>query len=376
MQKCPDLRPQTLKSILLTLTGKSGKDKAVEARRVIGSVWIAGEFCSGVEEEEEILSCFERSIGDLRSFETEEPVTDGDDAATGNAKTSTRVRVLTDGTYATETAISQSNTSSSSSSTDPVVRALLKAGFFEVGAVVALTLAKLLTRSSSPANQLNKLKARAMLLITSVIKFGLSKFPEKPMDRDSYDRIMFVLRSLNKPFGEQELSAMFAACRRSFEENVVRLDALCAVESDVKAADIDAPIKYSLLSSLLVHKQEQAVSDLEEAINGSSGQTVKSQNQLSKVVQLSGFSDPVYAETYVTLNHNDIFLDILLVNQVGGADGRVHRLGGQRRSKGGRGAPVPPVRPHVLCHLEGRHQGVCYRERIHPGLHKLCNGRP
>ena len=36
---------------------------------------------------------------------------------------------------------------------------------------------------------------------------------------------------------------------------------------------------------------------------------------LSKVTQLTGFSDPVYAEAYVNVNQYDIVLDVLIVNQ-------------------------------------------------------------
>lgn len=34
-----------------------------------------------------------------------------------------------------------------------------------------------------------------------------------------------------------------------------------------------------------------------------------------KVTQLTGFSDPVYAEAYVHVNQYDIVLDVLVVNQ-------------------------------------------------------------
>jgi coatomer subunit beta len=37
--------------------------------------------------------------------------------------------------------------------------------------------------------------------------------------------------------------------------------------------------------------------------------------KLSKVTQLTGFSDPVYAEAYVNVNQYDIVLDVLVVNQ-------------------------------------------------------------
>ena len=40
-----------------------------------------------------------------------------------------------------------------------------------------------------------------------------------------------------------------------------------------------------------------------------------SNTKLNKVTQLTGFSDPIYAEAYVNVNQFDIVLDILVVNQ-------------------------------------------------------------
>jgi coatomer subunit beta len=45
-----------------------------------------------------------------------------------------------------------------------------------------------------------------------------------------------------------------------------------------------------------------------------SGATTAS-TSLNKVVQLTGFGDPVYAEAYVNVNQYDITLDVLIVNQ-------------------------------------------------------------
>ena len=38
-------------------------------------------------------------------------------------------------------------------------------------------------------------------------------------------------------------------------------------------------------------------------------------SKLGKIIQLTGFSDPVYAEAYVNVNQYDIVLDVLVVNQ-------------------------------------------------------------
>ncbi len=54
--------------------------------------------------------------------------------------------------------------------------------------------------------------------------------------------------------------------------------------------------------------------DLEKATGGDA--TVEDlSSKLSRVVQLTGFSDPVYAEAYVQVHQFDIILDVLLVNQ-------------------------------------------------------------
>lgn len=61
---------------------------------------------------------------------------------------------------------------------------------------------------------------------------------------------------------------------------------------------------------------------LNQAVGGpSSGNNAAelpfSASKLNKVTQLTGFSDPVYAEAYVHVNQYDIVLDVLIVNQTG-----------------------------------------------------------
>lgn len=50
---------------------------------------------------------------------------------------------------------------------------------------------------------------------------------------------------------------------------------------------------------------------------GSGGESTPGSSKLNKVTQLTGFSDPVYAEAYVHVNQYDIVLDVLIVNQTG-----------------------------------------------------------
>ncbi|KAH9265935.1 coatomer subunit beta [Batrachochytrium salamandrivorans] len=48
---------------------------------------------------------------------------------------------------------------------------------------------------------------------------------------------------------------------------------------------------------------------------GSADRSDEYVSKLDRIIQLTGFSDPIYAEAYVTVHQYDILLDILIVNQ-------------------------------------------------------------
>merc|ERR1719183_839176 len=48
---------------------------------------------------------------------------------------------------------------------------------------------------------------------------------------------------------------------------------------------------------------------------GAVDKSAEGASKLDKVFQLSGFSDPVYAEAYIHVNQYDILLDVIIVNQ-------------------------------------------------------------
>ncbi len=55
--------------------------------------------------------------------------------------------------------------------------------------------------------------------------------------------------------------------------------------------------------------------DLSAAVSSDVTEVDNVSSKLSRIVQLTGFSDPVYAEAFVKINRFDIILDVLLVNQ-------------------------------------------------------------
>merc|ERR1711983_104053 len=89
-------------------------------------------------------------------------------------------------------------------------------------------------------------------------------------------------------------------------------------EKKVAAIQPDCPIAFSQLSKLdsLVGAGDVLDISLKQALGtGKISKADFASSKLNKVTQLTGFSDPVYAEAYVNVNQYDIVLDVLIVNQ-------------------------------------------------------------
>lgn len=189
--------------------------------------------------------------------------------------------------------------------------------------------------------------ASIMLTLSAILHVGRSGFPTKPITNDDADRIFICLRTLSER--STEIVDIFKLlCRDALAK---MLDAHHAEEQQSqkdkqsKAAKIQAddPILFSQLSNgkenflgenvfesslnqaLAGTKSENQFRDslfhfqfkrFPHFIAGTSLVDVASPNsKLNKVTQLTGFSDPVYAEAYVHVNQYDIVLDVLVVNQ-------------------------------------------------------------
>ncbi len=125
---------------------------------------------------------------------------------------SNKPRVLADGTYATETAFSTSTSSSSGTlkagaQNKPPLRSLILAGDFYTGASLAVALTKLVLRfcaSSKDARACNELQVEAMLIMSSILHVGQSKFVTMPIDPDSADRIWNCIRTIGEAMSNGE----------------------------------------------------------------------------------------------------------------------------------------------------------------------------
>lgn len=243
-------------------------------------------------------------------------------------------RINADGTYATENALTFASPRAVSDDSLNLRKLLLK-GNYAVAVAIGAALAKLsVSTESSPSTAKNLRRAQSMLVITCLLRLGLSSFVPFKIDKDSYDRLVLFLRILSKPTERLEEALAFE-CRYALENYLGTYDPTKSnriLYADSKACNIDdslsfrfaKPIKFpspvstsaSASASASAPALHEWSRDTEQAIGAADPTEEKLYCSLSKVVQLSGFSDKIYAETYVTFSHSDVLLDILLVNQM------------------------------------------------------------
>lgn len=298
-----------------------------------GALWIVGEYCLEVQDIEDawkhiraglgeipILASEQRLLSEAQSEDTEEKAPE--------TKNTPVKRVLADGTYATESAFASSVSAQSKldavkAAAKPQLRALLLGGDFYLGTALASTLTKLVLRFSDVSHdhrRLNSLRAEAMLIMTSIIRVGQSQFASSPIDEDSYDRIMSCLHVLEK-FSQdpvmkqvflQDTKAVFGKMVQAEEKRQAEKKAKDNKNTRVQADDLITFRQFSKAK----HGDETDEYELDlTRATGSGDSKDDLMSKLSRVVQLTGFSDPVYAEAYVNVHQFDIMLDVLIVNQ-------------------------------------------------------------
>lgn len=186
--------------------------------------------------------------------------------------------------------------------------------------------------------------------MTSILRYGVSTLPAKKITADDTDRILLCIRvlvedneRLNKAFVEDCGKALAYMLHEQAE-----FEAIHKKKKKDVIVQPDEPILFNQLVSKndIVNGEDVFETSLSQAVGfnpkKSDGGDVScfayitcaliyvliqeisyscllqfSSSKLSKVTQLTGFSDPVYAEAYINVNQFDIVLDVLLVNQTG-----------------------------------------------------------
>ncbi|KAH9897960.1 coatomer protein [Cubamyces lactineus] len=326
VEKFPQLRRTICEKLVQTLPEiKSGKVYR-------GVLWILGEYAEDVQEIQEVFRQLRKVLGEIPILASEQRLLeeataeDGEDKADQVKTESSKPKVLADGTYATETAftsVSAARLEAVKAASKPPLRALILGGDFYTGSVLASALTKLVlryTELSKEQRKCNALKAEAMLIMASVIRVGQSKFVTVPIDEDSSERIMNCIQTLSELETQPAVHEIFLKNTKAAYSKMVAAQEKKAAEKQesekAKAAivQVDDLLTFRQFSK----KAADDVIDDSEDVNRATGAgevTEDFLSNLSRISQLTGFSDPIYAEAYVKVHGFDILLDVLLVNQ-------------------------------------------------------------
>ncbi|WVW86977.1 hypothetical protein I302_109033 [Kwoniella bestiolae CBS 10118] len=326
VERFPDLRPAITEKLVSTF----GDIKSGKVFR--GAMWIVGEYATGPSDIKIAIQEIRKVLGEIPILASEQRLLDEAEAADENTtekeeapKAVTTTRVLADGTYATETVYTSTAQAARleqvRAATKPPLRALILGGDFFTASVLAATLTKLVLRFSegqSDSQSINTLRAEAILIMTSIIRVGQSKFVAVPIDEDSQERIMNCIETLAELQSSKILQDVFLHDTKAAYAKMVATEEKKALEKKERESKTTTVQADDLITFRQLSKKSTLgdVDDFDDLVAATGAAEVQDDfvSKLSRISQLTGFSDPVYAETVVTLSQYDIILDVLLVN--------------------------------------------------------------
>eukprot|EP01106_Pelomyxa_sp_JSP_P017162 TRINITY_DN67_c0_g1_i4.p1 TRINITY_DN67_c0_g1~~TRINITY_DN67_c0_g1_i4.p1 ORF type:complete len:684 (-),score=216.38 TRINITY_DN67_c0_g1_i4:210-2261(-) len=325
--------PALRKSILSKLLESLPQVRASKVYRT--ALWIVGEYSVDLDDITIAFATIKEALACILPAEGEKAPEKGAAAAlpapppppqpTSPPRQQVGVRVLADGTYASQAAVPEAPQAAATQAVVPTeghstLRTLLSDGDYFLASVVANTLTKLVIKAnglSIPQATKNKFSAEVMLHMVTLLQLGNSVIVPRPIDNDNAERIHLYLRMLSEPsslvqaFMNQEGRKVFAQLLA--EAKKIKTDAQSAkVEVAVQADDL---IRVPQLVSKTATQPSDGQEEIQDLDKVGGLQAIDDSTRLSRVVPLTGYSDPLYAEAVVIVHQYDIVLDMLVINQ-------------------------------------------------------------
>ncbi|KAL6769382.1 COPB1 [Auxenochlorella protothecoides x Auxenochlorella symbiontica] len=352
----PELRPAALDRAIEGFP-------AVRAPRVAGAVlWILAEYCTSREDIHRVIQLVKECVGRLPLVPGEgEEAADGGgeegrDAPASPAAASvagpiarSRPAVLADGSYATQTALPGSPHGGAlaggyaAAPGVPHLRAALLAGDGFLAGILAASLTKLVLRLRTtralPAPALNALTAELMLLVASALRAceaaaaadgGAGEGPDADALERAADCLRVMAGAADPAVAAREAEVWLASTRAAFAALLADRAAARAAEAarDAAARELQPDDAIECAHLRGAHgarapgepREDAVAADVARATGAAAAANAGAgaapgAARLSKVVQLTGFSDPIYAEAYVTVHQYDIVLDVAVINR-------------------------------------------------------------
>lgn len=316
VEQYPNFRPVIVRKIIDNLDEITSSD----ALRV--ALWVLGEYSDTLDGS---VSMIDDAFNAITSLLGEPPFAvqkNQDEKKVEEATTTVSIKnvVLSDGTYATVT-----KTETVGGTVEEVVPHLRKhicGGDVLLATVASVCLTKICLKSSNENKQKHTMKA--LILIIGVGRMAEVKRGERVgVYADSLDRLTTCCRILLDPVVNEKLSPTFLyTCQHAFSGLVAKQNAIKVAASDEedkrgRTSQADDLIQFRQLRAQAVQGGIEVdlmdADDISRALGTDSGS--QDASKLKHVYQLTGYTDPVYAEASVTVHDYDIILDMLIINR-------------------------------------------------------------
>ena len=322
VERYPDLRPAILTKLINTV------DEVTNSNVMCICLWILGEYCETSETVKEAFDVVTEQLGKapyiVQAKDKEAQEQAAADAAKG-PKLVTKNIVLSDGTYATQTAYSEPKVTAVLDNS-PQLRQMIVGGDIFLGTITSSCLTKMCLRAPDvgiDAVTTKSMTVKALLSMCGIVKMAeVTVSAQKSSLADCSERVALCCRALLDPKATallketllNEGKTSFATFLKSIQEKSGDTE---ESKEEVVTSQADDLIHFRQLRSLTAQGGDLDLddgSDLARATGYAGGSALLS-NELSHVYQLSGFADPVYAEAFVTVHDYDILLEILVINR-------------------------------------------------------------
>ena len=286
-------------------------------------MWIVGEYSQAADPttgESMMCNAFEvlRDLAGPPPFLNKETLL-GDAKKEGTARVEvTKNIVLADGTYAS---VTETTGAAEAGITDEVVsnlRRLIVAGDIFLGTVLAVSCTKLALRLAGD----DSVHAGTLQVIAGVGRLAETRRAGRAgVHADCLDRLSQCARILLDPAVKKVLAPLFLQSgHEAFAAFIAdqRANKLLKSEREKKTtvSQADDLIQFRQLRAQVVQGGIEAdlmdADDISRAVGNESG---NDSNKLKRTYQLTGYSDPVYAEASVTVHDYDIVLELLVINR-------------------------------------------------------------
>jgi len=304
----PSLRDSVLKKL-------NSMFPIIRSSRVARSaLWILSQYSTTGPQAMEAFETMVTAVGPMPFVSVKVEDDSASEEKSKPVEAATRVVVMADGTYATQS-VEQATQSMQEKELDLSLRSMLTGGDFYLGSVISTSLTKLVMRMAELGANANPSTAAAMLIMCGIVRLGHSSVVPQPLDADTQERIALCIRVLSEP-NPRVKQVFLERCQEAFSYKL----SVAEKPRDKNTIDVgnrrepDDLINIRLLTPTTSLPGDEDTSDAAAWLKAKAGAEEFS-SRLQRITQLTGFSDPVYAEAVVTVHEYDIILDVMVINQ-------------------------------------------------------------